>query len=69
MTRANSRCRKPLKKLFEELRVPAPFRGDVPILTDGEHVLWAEGIGCDDAFAVRETSGTVMRIEIIREEK
>ena len=68
MTRANSLCRKPMKQLLSELGVPAPYRMDVPVLTDGERILWAEGVGCDAAFAVTDASEHVMRIQIIRED-
>ena len=68
MTRVNSGCRKSIKQLFEEQDVPAPFRADVPILTDGERILWAEGIGCDDAFRITDRSRRIMRIAILREE-
>lgn len=64
MTRVNSGCRKSVKKLLEERRVPAPYRSDIPILTDGTRVLWAYGIGCDEVFAVRPSSLRVMRIQI-----
>ena len=68
MTRANSLCRKPMKQLLSELGVPAPYRMDVPVLTDGERILWAEGVGCDATFAVTDVSERVMRIQIIRED-
>ena len=69
MTRANSDCCKGMKKLFEELGIPAPFRADVPILSDGERIIWAEGIGCDREFQITEQSKRIMYIQIIREEK
>ena len=68
MTRVNSLCRKPMKKLLSEQKVPAPYRMDVPILTDGTRILWAQGVGCDAAFAVTAQSEKIMRIQIIREE-
>ena len=69
LTRVNSGCRKSVKKLLEEQSVPFCFRNDVPVLTDGEQVLWMEGIGCDARFAVTPQSKKVIRIEIIRKEK
>ncbi len=68
MTRANSDCRKSFKKLMEEQGVPAPFRADVPILTDGRQIIWIEGIGCDKQFQITEKSKCIMRIRIIRED-
>ncbi len=68
MTRANSGCRKSFKKLMEEQGVPAPFRSDVPILTDGNRILWAEGVGCDQSFQITEASVRILRIQILRED-
>ena len=68
MTRTHSDCRKPMKKLLAELGVPAPYRMDVPILTDGTRILWAQGIGCDASLAVTPSSEKIMRIQIIRED-
>lgn len=69
MTRVHSGCRKSVKKLLEEQQVPSCFRNDVPVLTDGEQVLWIEDVGCDARLAVTPQSKKVMRIEIIRKEK
>ncbi len=60
---------KSMKKLMEEHGVPACRRNDVPILTDGERVLWAEGIGCDAQFALTPQSRSGWMIRVIREER
>ena len=69
MTRVGGAGSKPMKKLFEESGVPACRRNDVPILTDGTRVLWAEGLGCDAQFACTAQSRTVWKIEVIREDE
>ena len=69
LCRVHSGCTKTLKKHFEELGVPACYRNDIAVLTDGTDVLWVEGLGCDARFAVTPRSEKVMKIEIIREEK
>ena len=58
-----------MKKLMEEQGIPAPCRNDVPILTDGERVLWAQGIGCDAQFAITPQSRSGWLIHVIREEE
>lgn len=69
MTRVGGAGSKPLKKLFEELGVPACRRNDVPILTDGSRILWAEGIGCDAQFSLTPQSRQIWKIEVIREDE
>lgn len=68
MTRVHSGCRKSVKKLLEEQQVPACFRNDIPVLTDGKQILWMEDVGCDADFALTPQSEKVMRIEVIRGE-
>ena len=69
MTRAGASGSKSMKKLMEERGVPACRRNDVPILTDGERVLWAEGIGCDAQFALTPQSRSAWMLQVIREDK
>lgn len=69
MTRVHALGGKSMKKLMEEQRIPACFRNDVPILTDGERVLWAETIGCDAQFALTPQSRSGWMIRVIREDK
>ncbi|MBQ7540712.1 MAG: tRNA lysidine(34) synthetase TilS [Clostridia bacterium] len=69
MTRVGGAGSKPIKKLFEELGVPACLRNDVPILTDGTRILWAEGIGCNAPFACTPQSKSIWKIQVIREDE
>lgn len=66
MRRVNSECTKTIKKLMEENGIPDCYRNDIPILTDGERVLWIEGIGCASDLAVTSESRKIMRIDILR---
>ena len=68
MTRVNASGSKSMKQLMEEQGVPACRRNDVPILTDGERVLWAEGIGCDAQYALTPQSRSVWMLQVIRED-
>ena len=69
MKRVGASGNKSMKKLMEEQGIPACRRNDVPILTDGEHVLWAEGIGCDAQFALTPQSRSGWMIRVIREDE
>lgn len=68
MTRVGGAGSKSMKKLMEEQGVPACRRNDVPILTDGTNVLWAEGIGCDARYALTPQSRSGWMIRVIWEE-
>ena len=68
MTRVGASGSKSMKKLMEERGVPACRRNDVPILTDGERVIWAEGIGCDAQFALTPQSRSGWMLQVIRED-
>ena len=69
MTRVGASGSKSMKKLMEEQGIPAPRRNDVPILTDGERILWAEGIGCDAQFALTPQSRSGWMLHVIREDE
>ncbi len=69
MKRVGASGSKSMKKLMEEQGIPACRRNDVPILTDGERVLWAEGIGCDAQLALTPQSRSGWMIRVIREDE
>ena len=69
MTRVGAAGSKPMKKLMEEQGIPACRRNDVPILTDGARVLWAQGIGCDAQFALTPQSRSAWMFHVIREDE
>ena len=69
MTRVGACGSKSMKKLMEEQGIPACCRNDVPILTDGKRVIWAEGIGCDAQFALTPQSRFGWMIRVIREDE
>jgi hypothetical protein len=68
MTRVHASGSKSMKKRMEEQGIPACRRNDVPILTDGTNVLWAQGIGCDARYALTPQSRSGWMIRIIWEE-
>lgn len=44
---ASRRCRKSLKKLFNEMKIPAEMRSSVPVLGDENGVIWCAAGGVD----------------------
>ena len=69
MTRVHASGSKSMKKLMEEQGIPACRRNDVPILTDGTNVLWAQGIGCDARYALTPQSRSGWMLRVIWEDK
>ena len=41
---------KSLKKLFNEMKIPAEERNKIAVLKDGENVVWVEGVGIDGNY-------------------
>lgn len=55
---------KPIKQVFQELRVPGPLRDSVPLLVCGGEVAWCPGAGAGEAFRVRESTKRVLVVKI-----
>lgn len=53
---------KPLKKWFSEQKVPVQARELLPVLADGETVLWAAGLGFSECAACGEHTKTAVEI-------
>lgn len=47
---------KSLKKLFNEMKIPAAERNRIAVLRDGENVVWVEGVGIDGNYLLNEKS-------------
>lgn len=47
---------KSLKKLFNEMKIPAEIRNNIAVIHDGENVVWVEGIGVNALYAVKSDS-------------
>lgn len=53
---------KSLKKLFNEMKIPAEKRNAVPVLHDGENVVWIDGIGVNSLYKSGENTKNIMKI-------
>ena len=58
------RCTKTLKKLFNEMHIPAQLRNSVAVLRDSEGVLWVEGLGADKRAKVTESTKRLLQINL-----
>ncbi|MBP5291977.1 MAG: tRNA lysidine(34) synthetase TilS, partial [Lachnospiraceae bacterium] len=51
---------KTVKSLMIDLRIPAKVRGRVPILADGESVIWVIGYRTNDYYLVTEDTEQIL---------
>ena len=58
---------KPVKKLFNELRIPAAARGAVLLLELDGTIVWIEGVGPAEGFAACFEEGWALEIQVCGE--
>lgn len=58
------KCTKTLKKLFNEMHIPAKLRNSVAVLRDSEGVLWVEGLGADKRAMVTQSTRRLLQINL-----
>ena len=56
---------KKLKSIFIDAKVPKRDRGLIPLLVDASSVIWIPGLRLHDRVKVADTTGTVIRVEMI----
>lgn len=54
---------KSLKKLFNEKKIPVDKRNEIPVLHDGENVVWIEDIGVSKKYIPDENSQRIITIK------
>ena len=54
---------KSLKKLFNEMKIPAEERNNIAILRDDENLIWIDGIGTDGEYVPNENTNKVLIIK------
>ncbi len=59
--------RKPLRRLMSELGIPAAVRDRLLLLEADGEIVWVEGIGAAEGFAVTERTEWVFTVEILSE--
>ena len=57
------RCRKSLKKYFNEIKVPQEQRGLLPLLAQGSEVLWLWGSGFAEGVTPTQSTQTVLTVK------
>lgn len=58
------RNKKGLKALFTDGKVPVEYRGGLPLLAAGSHVLWAVGVRNSEGFLVTENTKQILVVEL-----
>ncbi len=63
ITLAKRGVTKSLKKLYNELKIPTSIRSGVPVIADGEKVIWVFGAGYNKKCEITETTTKIMTIK------
>ncbi|MDD3192961.1 MAG: tRNA lysidine(34) synthetase TilS [Oscillospiraceae bacterium] len=61
---ARRKVGKPLRKWFNEQKVPPQLRGRIPILADERSLVWAAGLGADERVLPTDTTTRFLVIDI-----
>ncbi len=56
---------KPVRKLFQEQKIPDEQRDQIPLLADGKEVLWIDGIGVSERCRVTDQTEQVLLIRTV----
>ena len=58
--------RKKLQDYFVDEKVPRDMRDSVPIVVSGNDIVWVAGYRADERFCVKEESGKVLVLELVK---
>lgn len=54
---------KSLKKLFNEMKIPAEDRNSIPVIHDGKNVVWVDGLGVNARYAVSSATKEFLTVK------
>jgi len=57
---------KKLKKYFIDRKIPAELRDKIPLIAQGNEIIWIIGYGISDKFKVTESTETLLRLKYIK---
>ena len=69
ITPVGRNCTKSLKKLFNELQIPAEIRDNIPIITDDNGIIGIYGYCIDERVAVSDFTQNVLILNVSTEDK
>ena len=61
--------RKLLKRFFIDQKIPEAVRGEIPLLADGNHILWIIGHRISEYYKVSDLTRTILEVRIHKGEK
>ena len=59
---------KSLKSYLVDQKIPQAERDRLPILAEGEHVLWVVGYRISEYYKVTENTKRILKVQLIRKE-
>ena len=54
---------KKLKSYFIDEKVPREQRDSIPLLADGQHILWVTGYRISEAYKITEDTRNVLKVQ------
>ena len=61
--------KKLLKRFFIDEKIPESDRADIPLLTEGSHVLWVIGYRISEYYNITEDTVNVLEVSICKGEE
>ena len=61
--------KKSLKRYLIDEKIPREEREDLPLLADGDHILWVIGYRISEGYKVTEHTKRILQIQIDKENK
>ncbi len=56
---------KKLKSLFIDEKVPKDFRDDIPLIADGNHIMWIVGGRMSEAYKVSDNTKVILELRLV----
>ena len=66
---AGRNCAKSLKKLYNELQIPAERRSDIPVIADGSGVIGVYGYCVDERVKTDKSTKRILVVNVSTEDK
>lgn len=61
--------RKLLKRFFIDEKIPEEKRASIPLLAEGDHVLWVIGSRISEFYKITENTRTILEVKVCKGEE
>ena len=57
-----------MKRFFIDEKIPEAIRSEIPLLADGNHILWIIGYRISEYYKITDSTRTVLEVRIYERE-